>query len=474
MPRSSLAFVFAILASAAPAAADHASLHATATGDVATTDNVFSAPSDGSREADAFMQVRPGLLFAYDAPRMQNELNGEVEFLEYMLHSDRPSVTGRAGWKMFLLPGPRSEMLVGADASRGQLNALSSRNTPDQTTIGILPSAAQPIDTNQADATESGSWLAGKHTRLLEDAHVNWVTTNDNAMMPTTSSVFDTGGSIGISHEFRSDSLQLQGGGSYLRLERIAPPGSMPGSTLQKQLNPRATAQWHHDIDKQWSVSLDGGAIYMHPVANDPYAPGVTLRSTVFPIFGGLVAYTEAWGRATLSARRTVTPDLFIALNTVDDQLLSQVAMPLPWLDENQHARTPKLVGLASLGVERSQIVDPNSNDTAGTFYLAHLDAGVSWTPHPGQTYGLRYQLLYQHGDARAVLATPSFYSNTLFFTFSLRYPDRVAAQVPKTLQSVRADRKDLAPVGAEPVVPDPTELLPDDDSGQGGDPRDR
>jgi len=61
----------------------------------------------------------------------------------------------------------------------------------------------------------------------------------------------------------------------------------------------------------------------------------------------------------------------------------------------------------------------------------------------------------------------PSFFSDTLFFTFALRYPDRVVATVPRQTDSVRADRKDLAPVGAEPVVPDPTE--PSEGEGDGG-----
>lgn len=422
-----------------------------------------------------FTQVRPGLLYASDAPRLIQEITGEVEFLEYVLHSDRPSVTGRASYKAFVLPGPRSDMLLAADASRGQLNALTSRNSPDSGGIGVLPSATQPIDVDQASGSEHLSWVAGKDTRLSETVFANWTATDDNAMMPTTTSVVETGLSGGIDHSFRSDSFGLQVGGSYLRLERIAPPGSMPGSTLERQLNPRATAVWRHDIDKHWSLNLDGGAIYVNPIANDPYNPGIPLRASVFPIFGGLVAYSEQWGRATVAVRRSVTPDLFIALNTVDDSAIAQVALPLPWLDDNPHLRSPKLVGLGTIAVERAQLVDPNTSVTSGSFILSRIDLGVAWTPRPGQTYGLRYQLLYQKGDSQAVLITPSFYSNTLFFTFALRYPDRVAAQVPRTLQSVRADRKDLAPVGAEPVVPDPTEQLPqDDDSGGGSDPRDR
>ena len=70
-------------------------------------------------------------------------------------------------------------------------------------------------------------------------------------------------------------------------------------------------------------------------------------------------------------------------------------------------------------------------------------------------------------GDAAALAFVPGFFRNTLFFTFSLRYPDRVAGEVPqRRANSVRADRKDLSPVGAEPVIPDAAEPQEGEDSG--------
>jgi hypothetical protein len=451
---------------AAPAYADHASWHATLSGDLATTDNVFSAPVDQYPNGDVFTTVRPGMLFAYDAPRMIHELNAEIEFLEYVLHSDRPSVTGRAGWKGFFLPGPRSELLLTANGSRGQLNALSSRSSPDQTGIGVLPSSTAPIDVSQADAGAYLSWQSSKATRLSDQSFARWTATDDNQMTPTTTDVREVGTTGTFSYAWRSDSLGLDAGASYLRLLRIAPPTAMPGSMLQRQINPHAMLVWQHDVDKHWSTNVDGGVVYVNPVGTDPYNPGLTNRAAPFPIFGAVVAYTETWGRATVAARRAVTPNLFIALNTVDDSLTSQLALPLPWFDDNPHARTPKFVGLGSLGIEHAQLVDPTmDNKLTGSIYVARADVGIAWMPQPGQSWGLRYEFVYQHGDASTAMVTPSFFRNTLYFTFSLRYPDRLAAAVPRRTQSVRADRKDLSPVGAEPVVPDPTEQLPDEDS---------
>jgi hypothetical protein len=153
-----------------------------------------------------------------------------------------------------------------------------------------------------------------------------------------------------------------------------------------------------------------------------------------------------------LSARRDVAPNLFLAQNTVDDAVNFQVALPLPWLEASR--RVPKLAALGSVGVARTQLIDSDTGSTAGDFKVAHLDVSVGYTPSPGQTYGLRYELAYQTGDSAAVMAIPSYLRNTLYATFALRFPDRVAGEVPKRLKIMRSDRKDLLP-GGEEVVPD-------------------
>jgi hypothetical protein len=58
-------------------------------------------------------------------------------------------------------------------------------------------------------------------------------------------------------------------------------------------------------------------------------------------------------------------------------------------------------------------------------------------------------------------MVTPSYYRNTVYFEFAFRWPEELAVQVPRTTGSNRADGGDLAPVGAEPVVPDAAEPPP-------------
>jgi hypothetical protein len=202
--------------------------------------------------------------------------------------------------------------------------------------------------------------------------------------------------------------------------------------------------------------------VYVNPFGTDPYATTQPLqRAEAYPIFGALVAYTDVWGHATMSVGRAVAPNFFIAENTLTDSAIVQAAIPLDWFDATPRAHDPKLSLVGSVGIERTELIDPVSANTVGRFDIARADVGFAWTPVPGQTYGIRYELLIQDGDAAAAMIEPSFTRNTLFFTFALRYPDDVTPRMPRTGDSYRSDRTDTAPVGTEPVVPDPVDPAP-------------
>jgi len=58
----------------------------------------------------------------------------------------------------------------------------------------------------------------------------------------------------------------------------------------------------------------------------------------------------------------------------------------------------------------------------------------------------------------------PGFFRNTFYFSFKYRWPEELAVQVPKRRgNAIRADRNDLSPLGAEPVIPD---LLEEEEGG--------
>ncbi|HUS28670.1 MAG TPA: hypothetical protein VMZ53_09175 [Kofleriaceae bacterium] len=462
--RRPLHFVIAsVLLTVAPAAeADSVDFYGTANGSVATTDNVsgLEAGKPGKR-GDVFSDIRPGFLVTYYAPRMIHEINTEVDFL-YHIFTAKPTVTFRAGWKAFFITSPRSEATINADASKGQLNALSASITPDTS----IPTQVLPpgrVDVESVTGSQNLSWVATEGSRIWQRAFGRYGTTLDEVanMDDVTTKSWETGIAFGVDRTYRHNNFLLELGGSYVYMEKLDPSGRQMGSRLDRQWNPRAVVVWQHDITKQWSSNIDAGGVYVMPTGVDPYNPGQERHNGFFPVFGGVAAYTDVWGRAQVAARRQVTPNLFIAQNTLSDSLTLTAAMPLTFFDKDAQKRAPKVVGIGNAGVERTRLIDPVTGGLSSTYHVARIDFGVGWSPRPGQTFGLRYELSYQNGTTTAAeMQVPEFVRNTFYFTFSLRYPEDILVKVPRRGQSVRADKKDLAPIGAEPVIVDPQEFL--------------
>jgi hypothetical protein len=456
--------VIGCLLAAAPAQADNFQFHGTASGSVASTDNENGTAEN--RRGSVFSDIRPGMLFTYNSPRHIHEMLAEVDFI-YNIRADRPNVTFRTGYKAFFLTGPRSEISVDSDASKGQVNALQVSTPVAQAPTQVIPTGR--TDTEQVSGSENGSWQAAKGTRVFQRVFGRYTGTESNDLMATvTTESVETGAGIGFDHRRKSQGFQMELGGTFVHLERIDPMGVQMGSRVDNQLNPRGVLVYQLDISQRWSMNLDGGVEYVHPVTelfgkdlSDPYNPGQERKSALFPIFGGTLAYTDVWGRAQFSARRAVTPNLYIAQNTVSDSANLTFAMPLKFLDRDAQKRAPKVVGIGTAGFERMQLIDPFEGELRGRFLVARMDFAVAWSPRDGQTYGLRYEVTYQNGDTIGEMVVPSYLRNTFYFTFALRYPTEVKVKVPRRAnQSVRADKGDLSPIGAEPVVVDPAELL--------------
>jgi hypothetical protein len=468
--RACMVFATTVVATGS-AQADHFSIHALLAGDVALTDNEFSVPSSLGPEPDLFVDVRPGVMLMSEGTRFIEQLLAQAEVIEYARHLDEPSYNAFGSWKGILLPGPRTDMVFQVDGATGQTNALTARNTSDQATIQVQQSG--PASLRSADALENLGYQATKETRVIESGFAQWAATDDNQPMPTTTNSFSGGGGIGVQRLFRHDTVGIDVGVTYLRLEEIAPvtmtTGLVPlvGSHLQHQLNPRADITWLHDFGRKWSGGLLAGLVYVNQIGIDPYAPQLPVAgATAYPVFSALVGYTDVWGHALLNVGRGVAPDLFIAENTLNDSAIVQAAIPLYWL-EKRPTHEPRLALLGSAGVVRTQLLDSESGGTLGQFDVGLLDVGIQWTQSPGRVWGVRYELMIQHGDQAASVIEPSFYRDTLFFTFNLRYPDDVTPKLPNTGQSVRSDRSDIAPAtsGAEPVVPDPVDPAPTNDA---------
>ncbi|MBA3538565.1 MAG: hypothetical protein H0T79_02970 [Deltaproteobacteria bacterium] len=455
---------------ASSAYAEDQTFHLTLTTDVSATDNVFGVPSDGptEKEFDLYAQIRPGLLYNYLTPRSTYEAFAEMEILEYIRHSDQPSVTARGGGRSSFVTGPFSNITFAANGSTGKLAAIGVRSSPDQTEAQITPPGQ--VDIIQADASHGGSWQAGRTYRFFESLSARWSQAqpiNDSAT--TESSEFGAG--LGFEKSFEDNSFGIDVGVAYLRLLNVqfANPDAMTPlvGRLDRQLNPRIGMSWRHDITRNWSTGLSGGLVYVIPLWDDPYKdtnPMFLQRGrTVSPVVGGQVSYTDVWGYANLSVSRTVSPAVLIAQNTINDGVAVTVGMPLTFMEDSR-GRAPRWLGLGSAGVQRTQLINASGGSPEGTFGALRIDLGVTYAVRPGMTLGGRYSIQHQTGDAEAVMAVASYTTNTLTFTMTMRYPERTAVRQKrnKRKHSTRADRSDVTPLeemspsdGGDAPIPD-------------------
>ncbi|HEX7841060.1 MAG TPA: hypothetical protein VF469_26465 [Kofleriaceae bacterium] len=451
---------------APPARADHTSVQATATGQVSATDNLFAAGGDGDRQADTFLTVRPGIIYAIDSPQMSHDLMLEGEATEYLVHNDSPSFGGRAGWTGLFLPGPQTSLTLSAGASSGVTTTLSTLSSADQTTSTVAPSGKATL--YNLNAGEHLSWTAGEFTQVSESLNATYGLTNAGSGGSSDTREIDA--NLGLGRTFQRDSVALDAGASALQLQHGTTGSStmpgMPGTPngTDRQLNPRGSVAWHHDFNREWAASANGGVTIIHPLdstTTNSLGMKVDTKTVAFTVYGAQVGYTELWGHASLSASRSVAPNLFLAQNTVDENINASVAMPLPWLDDTR--RNPKLSGAGSIGVSRTQVLDAATSATQSKFDLVHLDLAVTYNRTPSQAYGVRYELAYQSGDSAAKMAIPSYYRNTLYFTFGLHYPDRAEGELRRHNKLSRSAGPGARPLGLEPVVPETVDPEPID-----------
>jgi hypothetical protein len=431
---------------AASALADRGSIHFTAAGDLAFTDNVF-AQQRGDQSADLFIQVRPGVLMSYGMPRMIHDLIIEGQITGYALRGNDAAITGRAAWHALFLPTPRTDINVQVNAGSSLLNVVSVLSAPDQLTA-VQP--VGPVVAYTADAGQAFSYQATRELRLTQALFGRAGRTDDNLADPTITETEEAGIDVGLERTFERGSFAAEIGGSIVRFRREAPAASLEASRLDHQLNPRLRARYRYDVNRRLSLGFDAGLVDVRPYGTDPYNPGRTdLKSGLFPVAGLNAGWIDGWGVVSASLRRDMMPNLFIAQNTINDALNAAVALPLSYKGGTR--RAPKLVVIGALALQRTQLLDPVTSMTTTSLNIAQVSVGFQYAFRPALSYGVRYELMGQSGSE----SVPGFLRNTIFATVAVRYPEDVAFHVPRRRRDGLRGGRDASPIGPEPVIPD-------------------
>jgi hypothetical protein len=426
--------VIACLLYSSSARADRWSLQGLINAQIAATDNLFSVPSDSPdalpKEADALLQLRPGGVLSFATPRSVQEAFADLDVIGYAAHTDAWSASVRGGWRSFVQVGPRTELNTSVGAGNGTLNTLVARsNTPGAT---LLPSGANKFVS--ADASQQLAHQASVDVRIAQHTNVQFVRNTDGTTERDSDSL-DAGFGGGFDRSWLSNAAAFDLTGSYSKFDRPDLSGEK-----NKQVSVRATAQWRHDISRQWTSVVDGGAVAVAPLS--------TKQQTVLvPIVGAQFAYAPQWGNAGFSIRRSVAPNLFIGQNTVSEEVGVFANMPLPWLSKSLARPTWSAVGAA--GFSRTHIVDTAGGGLSSSYNVFNFDVAMNYALSESSGLSGRYQFVRQSGSLDSMPVIQGYARNTLLFSFVTRYPAQAAGTIP-TRNSLRVDRSNNTPIGDE------------------------
>jgi len=434
--RRSVLVLAALVGSMHVAHAEDWSLHLLADADAGWTDNLFSAPTTppaGSnapeKTADEFLNLRPGVLLTLATPRTIHELSYQLDANLYVHHSEAWGLLQRARWRGFFVTSPRGELTTSVSGSVGDTSTFSTTTAASSGQVSTQRSGA--LHLTSVDASEGYTYTVAPELRLTQGTIARFDQSDIETLGRTRSA--ELGETLGADRSWRADALGVELGASYLLLSR--PEGAMQVS--DDQLNVRGRLSWRRDLSRHWTSVVDGGGVLVVPTGSGG-------KTTVEPTIGGQLAYFPNWGTASLQARRDVTPNLFIAQNTVTNSAGLSCWLPLPWLRTDP--TSPRLTVQATVGAAHVQLIDATAGTIVSGFDDILGDVAVAYNIRHALGVGLRYQLLWQSADPNLPTPVFDFTRNTVLVTFFGQWPEREAAKVP-IRSTLRVDRSNVTPI---------------------------
>jgi hypothetical protein len=418
----------------AAALADPYSIHAEGTASLAWTDNTANRPEVAGEnetipEAGFFTQLRPSLLFTYEAPRSVHASAASVDVNLFQTEEPANTYNGALNHNSLFALSPVTEAGLGATFGFGRVDPL------------ILAQAGEiQGDTTFVSGaiTQNARWQATRDLRLDQGFGANVVRTEQGGGETLASSVSM---SLGADRAWARTSLGLVTNASYVTIDQDGNDST--------QLISNLSANLRRDLDPLWSVSAAAGVGFIL-VTEQPTPPNA---STFAPTPTGslTVNYVQPLGVVTANISATVghaiTPNLLLGNVTNTSSATLNAGVPLPWIWRDQ---VPVVALAASAGVSHSRPALGDSDPNWNTF---SANGAAIWSVDDGLTMALRYQYarIDVYGDTMDTAVQPpeDFFRHTILIEATGRFPTRQAAQLPDRVTR-RVDRSNETPIGGE------------------------
>jgi hypothetical protein len=404
----------------------------TAVGAVATgfSDNVQMVP-DNAPEDDrpnvskaTFTAIAPGLVFAYERPRIAQVLAYTLNLRLYLDNLDSSSYTNAILYQALIPVTPLAEVGVTANASQGQLNAFD----PAPATAPIETNPRGDLTFARAGGTVSYTHQLTRSWKIREGAGASVFEPTDNLEQVRTRYTFE--GSSGVTRQFNLDAVTLTARGSYTVLQRDDVPD-------EEIVQGAPEARWVHDLSDYLSTDASAGVAYTAPA--ERASDGIWL-----PIGSAFLRYTQDRYSGQVGYRRTVATNLLIGETEATHLLEARGTVKIPPRDD---VSVTGVVGYADgrgLDLEQTRLLGDNQRWLADVSFNYEIEKDLL-------LLGVRFQHVRQVRDdfdppAAAMMdeiLNERTRASQFMVTMSGRWPDRQAVEIEQP-DPGRADGGDL------------------------------
>ncbi|HKE18915.1 MAG TPA: hypothetical protein VKB80_28770 [Kofleriaceae bacterium] len=392
------------------------------------TDNVEFVPVNGDPNltpavtSDAFANIAPGAVFAYEGPRVLQVLRYVLDIRLYAEQSSADSFSNNLQYGAVIPLTPRAGLTLDLSASHGRLNAFDLG--PQNAMVGGAGQGDQSFATGGAGMTYSyqltPSWqysqgLSGSIYEPLDDSvQVGRRTTAETA--------------LSLAKTLNFNAFTFTGRARYTAIAA----GDDPNGFAQPENDTILVGpelRWVHDLSLDFSTDAMVGA-------TASFAPGEFQDRSVYPVGDAYLRYTHERYAAQIGYRRNVVTNLQLGQTEITHVGEARGVIPLPFGDRWSLAGSFAYANGESVGQ-----VDMANNDVTLKTIQWVADGALSWQITDGIGASARYQYTRQNRDSLRMVDIVEERTRRQQITISLEgtYPTRQAAELPKD-SSTRVD----------------------------------
>jgi hypothetical protein len=415
-------FALVLLQAASVAAAPH--LQLVGESSLGYTDNAQAVArgqgdAGGVETRSVFWMVSPGVVLALESPRRLQRLAYRYEHDFYFNTTDSSSSSNRLDYRGFFELSRYVNLVLGSNVTEAdRFNAVTFA-APGAGAIGALPTGTGSF--LQVAADESFSFDVAQAWRAWHSGSLVLERPIFGTEAPGTSGV---GARVGVERSFFADAVGAEGRADYSAVSGSLRPDGTPAG-IQRQLSAGGVALWRRDWAREWTSSVEAGALRVQRLNAQ--------RGFWTPTAAAAVSYATERGDAQLAYTHSISTNVLLGQSLLVDEVRLRAGLPLTSQGELALAMT--------CGYQRGRLLDEEGR-LATRVRVILADLSLGWQVTNSLQLGIRYEHIQQKSGADAPPLPLSFVQNNVLLGAMFKFPPE--RDMPRPYRAPRrVDRSD-------------------------------